>query len=264
MVLRKNNLKRIMSLLLCFSYIFSTTSVFAQNNSIKESQKGPYHFEHVYEENGDIYKTKEDISSDFTQVNSEIYKENANGHFELIDTYITYIESEVDTVKISSYNASGNLITDLSIALPNKNEVVNYESNSYSSVYSVNLSSLSNYIYEGSSTGSNKLEKLTYSAILAAISVYVSAQVGLPAQVIIAAAGPVAEELVDLAIPTVYYRFYIYNKYWLKSDGSINYSAGPIYRKVTTECYSDSSRSDYICQFTTEDYVGPGESRYIY
>lgn len=194
--------------------------------------------EYSYRENGEIFKVREDFNSDYTSVNSTIYKldENTNEYI-IFDELITSINLEENIVILKS------TLNDATETIINIDEI-NVDGSNHDEI-NINDDSpmlYANYdwVYKNTEYGSNKFNRLT----IAGIAIVVSAITKLPATAKVVT--NLANTYYQIGVGALYYIKHTYN------DKNSNKLRPTI--KTVTHFYSDPDRKRLVKSHVTNIY----------
>lgn len=228
----------ILSLALCASFLnqvsvnAATNEIYRdQSNSVLSLRKdnfnyiegapGDKHLVYTYDSNGSTYKVIENASDSFDEVNSTIYKKNKNGVFVEFATQNLTVNESTFTQKT---NINGKVTVETLDVSFNVSESINTLSgldvspfmaakvqDMYCEPILGDCYTVRGWQWEGPNTnGSNSIVNWTVTAIVAVIVFIASDGNGKLAGA--AAAGAIANKIVDDLIPVVYYTQWYYTR----------------------------------------------------
>ncbi|MDR2899155.1 MAG: hypothetical protein LBU94_02455 [Clostridiales bacterium] len=76
-----------------------------------------------------------------------------------------------------------------------------------------------------------------------------------------AAAGSLADIILDESFEIVYFEVDVYYRYWENSNGSVDYDAEPVWARSKVYTYEDDNYDEMIDMITFDYSVGPGQTR---
>lgn len=249
--------KRVISIVISFAIIVAilprTFAVEASNNIVIINDD-IYNLTYTYEENGINYLVEEHVNDDFTEVHSKIssWSDSESKYISIseIHTNIT-IDFSKKSVTITTNQDGELLINHIDVA-----------STSYSKS-ELQISPLTSgspggtWKYMDTTTGNNKIEHYTISAITAGIIGCVSAVIGYKiggatgagiGSAIGNALNQLAQEIIDEKIPILYF----------SSDCYFYYPPNCVYpwdERFVVSYYFDKEMTDYRCSTTFEHEI---------
>lgn len=194
-----------------------------------KGQPGDLNLVYTYKSNGSTYKVIENTSNAFDKVDSIIYKQDTSGNFvEYATQNLTIANGQLFTLKTT---AGGESKTEI--------QTVNVPTKRFMARASYNGTPVSPWWYDWSD-GSTKILNWTVSAVTAAIVVIAGANVGVPSQALLAAAGVIADKIIGDRIPILYYE----QKYGERT--SVVVPSMVVVSSWDTWWYGDSKFTDYV------------------
>lgn len=229
-----------------FADTINKNSSYTQNASSKSNIELLTHsinkIEYTYIENGTNYKVIEEINSDFSYIESKVYK-NINNKYEVKSIIKTYIDGNNFTVETSENN-------EISTKKFNLEALINTEDEYIDDMKTQNLQrGLGNWTYLKSKNSSSIIPLLTVAGVTSVLAGIASLHLPEAGKIAINALTNIALIIIGIGIPVVYYTTEYYYRYSVIDGTSV-----PLAERIISNIYSNSLRTDFIGRTLPEDF----------
>lgn len=182
-----------------------------ENFVFLEGNPGDLYLVYTYESEGVTYKVEEHSNEDYTEVNSVIYQENADGKFVEFSTQDTVVDNEKSIIQLTT--DKGGVTTSESQSISNVESSVSGIpairsdlEDKFTPMDSYNGTPVKPWVYNSWEQGSSSIARYTLTGVVAALSSiavkYAPGAYKVPA----AAVGAMAALFVSDNVQTVYYK----------------------------------------------------------
>lgn len=189
------------SLLMCLSLnVFASEVVDPQKTNVNIISEDLDNIEYTYEQGGESYKVKENLSADYSKAETEIYKLNKSNEYVLVESYVTFFTlKDADTLLISKHQ-NGHIDTQelklTELVMANETPGQN-----------VSTRAAGQWELNNTHKGNTVFQNLTYSYVFGLIATVASSGLGpVPSTAI----GTIVNLIISECIPILYYERMVY------------------------------------------------------